>query len=288
MPKWIESWHALPGPDTGKLHVSDSTVAVTGHGEHSGEHSAEHLQELLMRFHPWRKGPFDFFGVSIDTEWRSNLKWDRFAAQVDFTNKAILDVGCGNGYYGWRMLAAGADFVLGCDPLPLYWMQFEIFRRYAKNSVRHWLIPLADHELPSRLGCFDLTFSMGVLYHRTSPIDHLLTLWDTLQPGGTLVLETLIVESPLATVLVPTDRYAKMRNVWFIPSLPMLELWLGRCRFTDITVIDVAPTTAEEQRRTPWMTFESLGDFLAPSSLGKMTVEGYPAPVRAILTARRP
>ncbi len=283
MPKWIKAWNTLPESQVGELKILAEAVAVEG----ICELPLEQLRDLLMQFHPWRKGPFDFLGLPIDTEWRSNLKWDRLGCKLDFEGKTILDVGCGNGYYGWRMLAAGADFVLGCDPFPLYLMQFEVFRRYAKQPEQHYVIPLADHELPSGLNAFDLTFSMGVLYHRTSPIDHLQTLWETLKPGGQLVLETLIVESQQATVLVPEDRYAKMRNVWFIPSVPMLELWLRRCKFADIEIVDVTRTTSLEQRRTPWMTFESLDDFLESSSAGMKTVEGYPTPVRAILTARR-
>ena len=56
---------------------------------------------------------------------------------------------------------------------------------------------------------------MGVLYHRRSPIDHLLELKGCLQTGGELVLETLVIDGGLGEVLVPENRYAKMRNVWF-------------------------------------------------------------------------
>ena len=49
------------------------------------------------------------FSIDIDTEWRSDLKWNRIAGAVDFSRKTVLDVGCGNGYYGWRMLHSGTD-----------------------------------------------------------------------------------------------------------------------------------------------------------------------------------
>ena len=127
---------------------------------------------------------------------------------------------------------------------------------------------------------------MGVLYHRTSPIDHLQTLWHSLRPGGRLILETLVVEQPTETVLVPEGRYAKMRNVWFIPSVAMLRRWLQRTGFRDVEELDVTATTGEEQRRTDWMTFESLSDFLDPNDSTR-TIEGYPGPVRALLSARR-
>ncbi len=265
--RWIKAWHELP--------VSERDAK-----------DENELRRLLMQFHPWRKGPLHVLGIDIDTEWRSNLKWDRICGSVDFRDKSVLDVGCGNGYYGWRMLEEGADFVLGCDPYLLYVMQFEVVRRYASPDAMHFIVPLADTDLPSKLHAFDLTFSMGVLYHRTSPIDHLLSLGETLAPHGKLVLETLVIESDKEEVLVPEDRYAKMRNVWFIPSVPMLRRWLSRAEFGEIELIDISVTTTEEQRATSWMTFESLSDFLDPRDPSR-TIEGYPSPVRAIVIAEK-
>ena len=246
------------------------------------------VAELLMDFHPWRKGPFEILGCRIDTEWRSNWKWDRLTEAVDFRSRAVLDIGCGNGYYGWRMLGAGADWVLGCDPFLLYVMQFEVLRKYATEDLlnRHFVVPIGDEEIPDGLNFFDITLSMGVLYHRTSPIDHLRKVASTLKPNGQVVMETIVVDSTEPTVLVPKGRYAKMRNVWFLPSVPMLELWMSRTGFCEIEVVDVSLTTTEEQRRTEWMTFESLADFLDPNDASK-TIEGYPAPRRALLVARK-
>ncbi|WP_372718867.1 tRNA 5-methoxyuridine(34)/uridine 5-oxyacetic acid(34) synthase CmoB [Novipirellula sp.] len=283
--KWTRAWQSLPECQDASIDASGDAVTVRGSLAMDPRH-VDSLTSTLMQMHPWRKGPFDFFGVSVDTEWRSNWKWDRLAESLDFRGKSVLDVGCGNGYYGWRMIDAGADWVLGCDPYLLYVMQFEAMRRYAAGPEKHFIVPLADTDLPSQLQAFDLTLSMGVLYHRTSPIDHLQTLAETLKPGGQVVVETLVIESDEATVLVPEDRYAKMRNVWFIPSVPMLTRWLDRSGFTNIDVIDVTATTPSEQRGTPWMTFHSLVDFLDPVDPSR-TVEGYPSPVRAIVVATK-
>ena len=67
------------------------------------------LHRHLHALQPWRKGPFSLFGVQIDTEWRSDWKWNRVAPHLSpLAGRRVLDVGCGNGYYGWRMCAAGA------------------------------------------------------------------------------------------------------------------------------------------------------------------------------------
>ena len=243
------------------------------------------LNSALQGLIPWRKGPFELFGVHIDTEWRSDWKWSRVAPHLDLAGKRILDVGCGNGYYMWRMLGAGAHSVIGVDPNWLFFCQFQAVQRFLQQEAV-WHLPFPFEDLPPNLEGFDTVFSMGVFYHRRSPIEHLLALKDCLVKGGELVLETLVIEGDVNQVLVPEDRYAQMRNVWFLPSIPALERWLRRAGFSDVRCVDVSTTTVEEQRATEWMKFQSLSDYLDPNDPGK-TIEGLPAPMRAVIIARK-
>ncbi|MHB9799730.1 tRNA 5-methoxyuridine(34)/uridine 5-oxyacetic acid(34) synthase CmoB [Pseudomonas sp. MT3] len=250
------------------------------------EDTRAQLKLALQGLIPWRKGPFNLFGVHIDTEWRSDWKWARVSPHIDLVGKRVLDVGCGNGYYQWRMLGAGARSVVGVDPNWLFFCQFLAMKRYLPD-LPAWHLPFALEDLPEKLEGFDSVFSMGVLYHRRSPIDHLLALKDCLRRGGELVLETLVVDGDVNTVLVPEDRYAQMRNVWFLPSVPALELWLRRAGFTEVRSVDISRTSVEEQRATEWMRYQSLPDFLDPDDHSR-TLEGLPAPLRATLVARKP
>ena len=184
------------------------------------------------------------------------------------------------------MRGAGADFVLGIEPFLVSVMQFQVMQRYLCDPQHH-VIPIGIEDVPANLACFDSVFSMGVLYHRRSPLDHLFELKGCLRPGGELILETLIVEGDQETIFMPPGRYAKMRNVWFLPSSAAMTLWLQRCGFTEIACVNAIRTSLEEQRSTEWMRFESLADFLDPDDAGK-TIEGHPAPLRAIFTATRP
>ena len=251
------------------------------------EQTRQQLQQALMQLHPWRKGPFDVFGVHIDSEWRSDFKWRRLATHLpDLQGQCILDVGCGNGYYGWRMRGAGAKWVIGIDPTLRFIYQYKAINRYTVDD-RFFVLPLKSEQLPAELASFDSVFSMGVIYHRRSAPQHLQELWSFLKPGGLLVLESLVVRGDEHTVLVPDRRYAKMRNVWFVPSVRYLRRQLERAGFVDAQCVDETVTRAVEQRKTPWMRYQSLADFLDPSDPGR-TIEGYPAPCRAILLARKP
>ncbi|MCL7421513.1 MAG: tRNA 5-methoxyuridine(34)/uridine 5-oxyacetic acid(34) synthase CmoB [Methylobacter sp.] len=264
--------------------VLDADAIRIGWPEDLGDEARKQLEAQLKILHPWRKGPYDLFGISIDTEWRSDWKWHRLKDHITpLANRLVLDVGCGNGYHCWRMLGSGARMVVGIDPLLLNVMQFQAIRKL-HGEAPVYVLPIGMEEVPYGLKLFDTVFSMGVLYHRRSPVDHLLELKESLRPGGELVLETLVIDGGPGQVLVPEGRYACMRNVWFLPTCDTLTGWMKRCGFTNIRVVDVTVTSTEEQRTTEWMTFHSLKDFLDPDD-PKLTLEGLPAPKRAIIIA---
>lgn len=285
MADWQKTLHTLP--DTQPFAIELEAKVEIGDRNDLTDADREQLTGLLRTFLPWRKGPYSLFGVEIDTEWRSDWKWERVLPHIQpLKGRKVLDIGCGNGYHGWRMCGAGAELVVGIDPTLISVMQFQVMQRYISDQ-NHFVLPLGIEDIPANLACFDSVFSMGVLYHRRSPLDHLFELRGCLRPGGELILETLIVEGDKGTVLMPEGRYAKMRNVWFLPSAETMQLWLHRCGFKDVRCVNKNQTSIEEQRQTKWMEFESLSDFLDPQDRGK-TIEGYPAPLRAIFTATRP
>ena len=282
--KWIKIVDFLPDLYADEIDLksavkSDRTSPLSG-GEK--QRIIHHLKQLM----PWRKGPYHLFGIHVDCEWRSDFKWDRVLPHLaPLQGRTILDVGCGSGYHMWRMVGEGAKMVVGIDPTELFLCQFEAVRKLLNNDRRANLIPLGIEQMQP-LAAFDTVFSMGVLYHRKSPLDHLSLLKNQLVKGGELVLETLVVDGDVYTVLVPADRYAKMKNVYFIPSVAALINWLEKVGFTNVRCVDVATTTLEEQRKTDWLENESLIDFLDPNDHSK-TIEGYQAPKRAVILANK-
>lgn len=282
--RWQQAWQSLPQV-AAQVDASQDTLLV--HADQPlTPAQQQQAREALWGLRPWRKGPFQILDTFIDTEWRSDWKWQRVAPHIaDLTGRKVLDVGCGSGYHCWRMWGAGAAEVIGIDPSLLFLLQFQAVKHYAPTAPVH-LLPVRMEDVPPQLEYFDTTFSMGVLYHRRDPLEHIQQLLGTLVPGGELVLETLVVEGDENTLLMPEDRYAMMRNVWFLPSVPMLLRWLRRLGVADARVVDVTATRCEEQRSTEWMPFQSLADFLDPEDASK-TIEGYPAPLRATFCIRK-
>ncbi|VFQ46943.1 tRNA 5-methoxyuridine(34)/uridine 5-oxyacetic acid(34) synthase CmoB [Desulfoluna butyratoxydans] len=265
------------------IDITGRRVSVIPRNDHAPE-EMDALLTGLRDLRPWRKGPYGLFGIDIDTEWNSDVKWDRLAAHIaPLEGRRVLDIGASSGYYMFRMAAGQPEMVLGIDPQILFYFQYLALQKYLQIPDLYF-IPAKMEELPPMGRYFDTIFCMGVIYHRKSPVDTLREIHSCLRPGGELVMETLIIEGDSETALFPEDRYAKMRNVFFIPTVPCLANWLKRAGFTNIRCVDVSPTTLAEQRKTDWVTTESLEMFLDPEDPTK-TVEGYPAPIRAVVLA---
>jgi tRNA (mo5U34)-methyltransferase len=245
------------------------------------------LREMLIALIPWRKGPFRFFGIDIDAEWRSDLKWNRIIelGRPTLRGRRILDVGANNLYYVYRMAAAEPEFVLGIDPMPRYHFHAELQRRFVPDlPVAFELFGIEDLAPYKRF--FDIVFCMGILYHRRNPIESLEQLAHVLKPGGELFLEGVTINGTGSYCLLPEERYMKARGYWFIPTAQAFLNMVRRAPFTDVELLVEHKLGFEEQRRTAWSIYESLEHFLDAADTSR-TVEGYPAPNRAYIRAIR-
>ena len=284
--RWMAAIDNLPAIVPSQISLDSNSIQI-GNVVDCSEDIAEELKQQLKELMPWRKGPFNLFGCLIDTEWRSDLKWSRLEKFIKpLDDRMVLDIGCGNGYYGWRMLGKNARHIIGLDPTLLFYMQFSAVKKYIPDANID-LLPFGIQKLPDFELNFDTVFSMGVIYHRRDPVEHIRQCLKCLKAGGELVLESLIIDDENRDVLIPDDRYAKMNNVWAIPNKETMIHWVEQAGFQNARIIDVTQTTNDEQRQTEWMKFESLSDFLDKEEKSK-TVEGYPAPTRAILLADKP
>ena len=268
----VELLEGLPPVERRRLQIGPvPTVEVEGVPDRK-------ILEVARELKPWRKGPFKINSLFIDSEWRSDLKWEIVGPEIEGAGKEVVDVGCNNGYYLFRLWEQGPKYLAGWDPTPLFYLQFQFLNHFFQLPIDYF--PLGVEQLPLTPNRWDLILCMGVLYHRPDPIRMLKELRQGLRPGGELILDTLIIPGEEEVALTPR-RYGKMKNVYFIPTLPALFNWLDRAKFSRWRVIGIRRTTLEEQRKTDWIDGESLESFLTPDQ--SRTIEGYPPPTRAYL-----
>lgn len=240
--------------------------------------------ETMRAYMPWRKGPYDIFGIDIDAEWRSERKWDRvLPALPDLRNKLVADIGCNNGYYMFRMTEHEPRLVVGFEPFLQHYYTFKTLNSFAglENLV---VEPWGVEQTALYRDSFDVVFLMGILYHRISPVEVLRDILTAMRPGGILIVESQGIPGDEAVALFPEKRYAKVPGTYFVPTAACLRNWLVRAGFADVEVFCCHPMSGLEQRRTEWMTFESYEDFIDNRN-PLLTVEGYPAPIRIYVKA---
>ncbi len=278
IPKWKKAIDEIRTKNKGNVNFKPPYLNI---GAENIDNKA--LEQSLKQLMPWRKGPYQIGDLKLESEWRGDMKWDRLLQHIKpLKGKTVLDVGSGNGYFTYLMALAGADIALGVEPFLLFNYQFEAIRSLINNPPNAFVLPLKLEQIPNQ-ALFDTVFSMGVLYHQKDHMLHLQQLRGLMTGGGELILETLIIDKEHGKQIIPKDRYARMRNVWRLPSTDTLHNWILDAGFKNIKLVDVTKTTPEEQRATHWIgnNTQSLRNFLDPNN-ENFTVEGLPAPKRAI------
>ncbi|WP_187646808.1 tRNA 5-methoxyuridine(34)/uridine 5-oxyacetic acid(34) synthase CmoB [Nitrosophilus labii] len=263
----------LPDINVSKIELED-VVKIEGEVT---KQQREYISEVSLALRPWRKGPFDIFGTFIDSEWKSNIKYNLLKKHFHLKGKSVADIGCNNGYYMFRMLKEKPKEIVGFDPSPLFKTQFDFINRYVKSDIVYEL--LGVEHLPFYHKKFDVIFCLGVLYHRSDPIVMLKWLKQGLKRDGEVYLDTFYIEGEEPIALCPAKTYSKISNVHFVPTVAALKNWCEKAGFDSFEVLAKKPTTFEEQRKTKWILGESLEDFLDKDN-PNLTVEGYPAPKR--------
>ncbi|SFV83791.1 tRNA (5-methoxyuridine) 34 synthase [hydrothermal vent metagenome] len=283
IPKWEKAIESIKTQPQGKVQYTSPYLKINSQTIDKAQ-----LESALKQLVPWRKGPYQISDLQLDSEWRGDMKWDRVTPHIkSLKGKAVLDVGSGNGYFTYLMALSGAEIALGIDPFLLFNYQFKAIRSLISNPPNTFVLPLKLEQIPNK-AVFDTVFSMGVLYHQKDHRLHLQQLKNVMISGGELILETLVIDSIHGEQIIPEDRYARMRNVWCLPSTDTLHAWLEQAGFSDIKLVDVTKTTPEEQRATHWIgdNTQSLQDFLDPND-DSLTIEGLPAPKRAIFVCQK-
>ncbi len=242
------------------------------------------IHDSAKKLIPWRKGPFDFCGMKLDSEWQSNIKYNLLRPHFNLKDKCVADVGCNNGYYMFRMLEDNPRKIVGFDPSAIFKTQFDFINHFVKSNITYEMLGVEHLEFYETK--FDTIFMLGVLYHRSDPIGSLKSLNRALNKNGEIIVDSFMIDGDEEVALTPNDRYNMMPNIYFIPTVNCFKNWLNRAGFTNIKVLEITKTDDKEQRVTPWTFGKSLDDFLNPQDKNK-TIEGYPAPKRVYLKASK-
>ena len=240
------------------------------------------IKETALLMKPWRKGPFMINDLFIDSEWQSQIKYNLLEPHFDLQDKVVGDIGCNNGYYLFRMLAQKPKKLIGFDPSAIYYSQFKFLDHFIKSGITYELLGVEHVEFYEHK--FDTLFCLGVLYHRSDPVGMLKSLFKGLNKGGELILDTFMIDGEEEICLTPKERYSKIPNIYFVPTVNALKNWCIRAGFESVEVLETMVTEHHEQRKTEWIDTQSLEDFLDPNDPTK-TVEGYPAPKRVYIKA---
>jgi len=277
----LEAIATLPSPTPSSISCDDK---ITIEFETIDEKQKESILSTAKLLMPWRKGPFQIGELFIDSEWQSFIKYNLLSPHFNLEGKVVGDIGCNNGYYLFRMVEQKPKKLVGFDPSALTYSQFMFLNHFIKSDIVYEL--LGVEHLDSYEHRFDILFCLGVLYHRSDPIGTLKSLYGGLNEGGELILDTFMIEGEEEIALSPAGRYSKIPNIYFIPTLNALKNWCLRAGFGEVELLEIKKTDHEEQRKTEWIDTQSLSDFLDANDESK-TIEGYPAPMRVYIKAKK-
>ena len=276
-----EAIASLPVLEVSNIVLGD--VVEVDFKKTTAEQEAQILEAAkLMK--PWRKGPFRISQTFIDSEWQSFIKYNLLEPHFDLKDKVVGDIGCNNAYYLFRMQGQHPKKLVGFDPSAITYSQFQFIDHFVQSDIVYELLGVEHVEFYEHK--FDLLFCLGVLYHRSDPVMMLKSLYRGLNSGGELILDTFMIDGDDEICLTPRNRYSKIPNIYFIPTVNALKNWCIRAGFESVEVLEIKKTALLEQRKTDWIDSQSLNDFLDPED-DTLTIEGYPAPKRVYIKATK-
>jgi tRNA (mo5U34)-methyltransferase len=279
-PRW-EAIKGLPTLDDIEVVLGD-TIEIYSNTLSNNDKTYIYNSAKLIK--PWRKGPFKISEIFIDSEWQSYIKYNILQPHFNIKDKIVGDIGCNNGYYLFRMMKDNPKKLIGFDPSPIPYCQFKFLDHFIQSKIKYELLGVEHVEYYEHK--FDILFCLGVLYHRADPIGALKSLYRGLNWDGELILDTFMIDGEDEVSLTPKNRYSKIPNVYFIPTINALKNWCYRAGFNNIEILNISKTQLYEQRRTEWIDTESLDDFLDKEDKNR-TIEGYPAPKRVYVKAKK-
>lgn len=198
-------------------------------------------------------------------------------------NETVLDVGAWDGYWTFESLKRGAkhvtaieDFSDTCGEITnadrrKQWETFDLCAEALgyRKEIPGWCAYNGEYQKdfdhPRYERCnlsierdsggdfywsnldLDRVFCFGVLYHLCNPLKALQNCFDSLKPGGTIHVETAILDNITSAYtgkphdpngcyaeFFPTNEFGRNSSNWWVPTLRCAAAWLQAAGFVDI------------------------------------------------------
>lgn len=152
----------------------------------------------------------------------SSYKLTRLKMPDQLTGKTVLDIGCNEGFFCNQALQRDAAKVVGID----------MDERFLSEARQRYSDPRASyllqgwHDLPE--GMFDLILWTSAMHYELDPQKVLNAIAETLNPGGTFILECGVQIAPRKEMLYSLRHDG---GLWY-PTLPLIEEMLTRAGFS--------------------------------------------------------
>ncbi len=169
---------------------------------------------------------------------------------LDYSNKSIIDIGCGTGDFAISLAKTGAKKVIGID---IDSRQIDLAKK--KAAIEHvdsnTSFICADFNTYHTNELFDIAFSLSAFEHIPSPLTTLRQIYNCLNPGG--ILLTIFgplwysphgahmwgfTNIPWVHFLFPEKVVLKVRKEYFRPDDPVDRYEDVRGHLNRITVKD--------------------------------------------------
>lgn len=282
LPQYQQLFTEPAGFISAKCDLNQPAVTI-GIDSELTDHQRDSIYQHCRTLMPWKKGPYRLFGIDIDSEWRSDYKWQRLEKRLgNLKEQKVADIGCHNGYFMFRLASTDAKLIIGFDPNARWYFKFHFLQRFTQLPQLYYE-PFGVEHLDLYENFFDTVLCLGILYHQTDPVTILRKIHNSLTTGGRLFVDCQGIAGDDDLVLVPRQKYAGASGQWYLPTRSALSNWLARTNYRNIEVFYDEPLSTDEQRATDWARIASLKNFID----GQQTVEGYPAPRRFYVVAQR-
>jgi tRNA (mo5U34)-methyltransferase len=208
-------------------------------------------------------------------------KLEKIRLPEDLSGKTVLDIGAWDGFFSFEAERRGAEKVLAIDSFcwsgPGWGSKagFELARKALSSRVMDMEMEVTDLS-PGKIGRFDLTLFLGVLYHLKYPLLALEKVASV--TNDQLILETevdLLEISKPAVAFYAGSELNKDPTNWWAPNLPALCHLVKAAGFQRVEIISGPASLPRRFLRSLKKVLTREGIFAANYQRGRAVIHAW-------------